>query len=518
MATRILIILRLSLCSVAFWSRQLQTAQNPIVIDPPEDELASIIASHAALESYSRRPDCFRRVAANIRLRCSELEMNEEERVTAAISMTLCELATATHHSLPLECASFTVDSKQDPTVRGRGECVDALSRSAQSWSSYSGYLREVPQLCFAFRRWNDIDAASDIYKTSIMEMTTLARLLLAREQADLEGRHRLNSQLSKLENVVTRLKTIPELADAMVVSAAKQLRHQVTETIDTLKTGLADVQIHNQADNSRTIDQINMGLQLVSRRHADSLNALILSFETSVADDLTAAMSVFRTQSSDALEITNSVHESWHNLSDQFTTVQHGLSQLSDLASDTASTLQDSSQHAKDLQDSQISSARSASHLAATLANMTATTQDSLNRFNASAIQLVQSFTSRNSLTELLRFTEMFLHVEPSTIAYLHHLPIFPVASGILTFLIYVFRSSLSALMSITFILFSSRKYIVKTASEHDSLNHSVAIPHPFPHQTRVYKGPEITSRLRFRQSRIPDRLCNRGLNRPPH
>ncbi|KAK7046755.1 hypothetical protein R3P38DRAFT_2875664 [Favolaschia claudopus] len=510
MATRILIILRLSLCSVAFWSRQLQTAQNPIVIDSPEDELANIIASHAALESYSRRPDCFRRVAANIRLRCSELEMNEEERVTAAISMTLCELATATHHSLPLECASFTVDSMQDITTRSRGECVDALSRSAQSWSSYSGYLREVPQLCFAFRRWNDIDAARDIYKTSIMEMTTLARLLLAREQADLEGRQRLNSQLSALEDVVNRLKTIPELADVMVVSAAKQLRHQVAETIDTLKTGLTDVQIHNQADNSRAIDQMNTGLQLVSRYHADSLDALILSFKTSVADDLMAAMSNFRAQGLNALKITNSAHESWHNLSDQFTAMQHELSQLSDLASDTASTLQDSSQHAKDLQDSQISSARSASHLAATLTNMTATTQDSLNRFNASAIQLIQSFTPRNSLTELLRFTEMFLHVEPSTIAYLHHLPIFPVASGILTFLIYVFRSSLSALMSMTFILFSSRKYIGKT--EHDSLNHSVAIPHPFPHQTRVYKGPEITYRPRFRQSRIPDRLCNRG------
>ncbi|KAF8189975.1 hypothetical protein K438DRAFT_1592842 [Mycena galopus ATCC 62051] len=111
----------------------------------------------AALDNYSRRPDCFRRVAGNIRLRCGELDMNEDERVRAAISMTLCELATATHHSIPLECASFAVDSEP---AQVQGDCVDALSRSAQFWSSYSGYLREVrkyPQLCFAFRRWNDI-------------------------------------------------------------------------------------------------------------------------------------------------------------------------------------------------------------------------------------------------------------------------------------------------------------------------------------------------------------------------
>ncbi|KAJ7232958.1 hypothetical protein B0H12DRAFT_183641 [Mycena haematopus] len=146
MATRVLLFLRLSLCCAAFWTRQTQstnTARNPIGNDLPEDELAGLLTSHAALENYSRRPDCFRRVAGKIRLRCGELEMNEDERVRAAISMTLCELATATHHSLPLECASFTVDS-ESPSAQTQGECVDALSRSAQSWSSYSGYLREV--------------------------------------------------------------------------------------------------------------------------------------------------------------------------------------------------------------------------------------------------------------------------------------------------------------------------------------------------------------------------------------
>ncbi|KAF7326344.1 RING finger protein [Mycena venus] len=103
MATLILLFLRLSLCCAAFsWPRQ-NTAKNPPVNDSPEEELVGLLASHDALENYYRfRPDCFRRVAAKIRLRCGELEMNEDERVRAAISMTLCELATATHHSLPL--------------------------------------------------------------------------------------------------------------------------------------------------------------------------------------------------------------------------------------------------------------------------------------------------------------------------------------------------------------------------------------------------------------------------------
>ncbi|KAK0496250.1 hypothetical protein EDD18DRAFT_1074349, partial [Armillaria luteobubalina] len=100
-----------------------------------------------SLQEYSRRSDCFRRVAGSINVRSSASEMDEDESVSAAISMTLCELATAKHLSPPLECAPFSSEStplyspKNDDT---QGKCVEALSRSAQFWFSYSGYLREV--------------------------------------------------------------------------------------------------------------------------------------------------------------------------------------------------------------------------------------------------------------------------------------------------------------------------------------------------------------------------------------
>jgi hypothetical protein len=52
------------------------------------------------------------------------LNMNFE----AAISMTLCEIATAKHYSLPLECRSFSLDNMQDKEHKSRqaqGECVE---------------------------------------------------------------------------------------------------------------------------------------------------------------------------------------------------------------------------------------------------------------------------------------------------------------------------------------------------------------------------------------------------------
>ncbi|KAL6305991.1 hypothetical protein BKA93DRAFT_730248, partial [Sparassis latifolia] len=149
-----------------------------------------------SLESYTRERDCFRHAAGRIQMRCGQLDMDEGERIKAAISMTLCELATAKHHAPPLECASFAPDADTPDTLSSTeslGCCVDALSRSAQYWSSYSGYLREVPQLCYAFRRWNDIDTARDIYKNATIEKMALLRYLNDREIRLHEG-----SQLSR--------------------------------------------------------------------------------------------------------------------------------------------------------------------------------------------------------------------------------------------------------------------------------------------------------------------------------
>ncbi|KAJ3810903.1 hypothetical protein EV368DRAFT_26180, partial [Lentinula lateritia] len=138
--------------------------------------------------------DCFHKVAGSIRTRCSELDMNEEERVVAAISMTLCELATAKHHTPPMECDMFSArlrasgpregfsDEQEEFEADIRGNCVNALSRSAQFWSSYSGYLREVPQLCFTFQRENDIDNAKDLFRNISLNQEQFLRMAVDRE------------------------------------------------------------------------------------------------------------------------------------------------------------------------------------------------------------------------------------------------------------------------------------------------------------------------------------------------
>lgn len=115
---------------------------------------------------------------------------------TVSIVMTLCELSTAQHYSAPQECTRFHPDNDMENVDNAvAAKCVEwlsddqhsywwqllmkhrALSRSAQHWSSFSGYMREIrsypiffhqnllshiflsyaAQLCTTFQRWHDV-------------------------------------------------------------------------------------------------------------------------------------------------------------------------------------------------------------------------------------------------------------------------------------------------------------------------------------------------------------------------
>lgn len=134
---------------------------------------------------------------SRVKTRCEESHMDEQERIQAAISMTLCELATARHYAPPMECAAFSKGQQSPPSGHVQAACVEytfvssasfrhsaahvslyydrALSRSAQFWSSYSGYLRELRKL--------DVDIAKDVYRNITAEKLALLKFLNAREK-----------------------------------------------------------------------------------------------------------------------------------------------------------------------------------------------------------------------------------------------------------------------------------------------------------------------------------------------
>lgn len=72
---------------------------------------------------------------------CEALSRSDTARVEVAASWAICEIKTAGTGigKLPRECEDWQGGGKT-----GVANCVEALSRSPQHWSSYSQNLREV--------------------------------------------------------------------------------------------------------------------------------------------------------------------------------------------------------------------------------------------------------------------------------------------------------------------------------------------------------------------------------------
>ncbi|KAJ7840165.1 hypothetical protein B0H14DRAFT_3140543 [Mycena olivaceomarginata] len=237
-------------------------------------------------------------------------------------------------------------------------------------WMSISSgwYPAEVPQLCFAFRRWNDIDRARDIYRNATIEITNLVRAITAREKADLTGKKLWDIQLSELANVASRLKIAFNMMDVLISGVTPRFEHELT-------------------------------------RHAHSLDNLAPLLEKFLADNLNDAMSSFQTQSLQTFNLINSAQDMWTNLTLQFSTMRQEMVGLSEGISGT---LKASVGLAQEMREARSSASISASNLSEALTRMTTTTYESLERINASAGMITESLTPGGSLSQLIWYSRV--------------------------------------------------------------------------------------------------------------
>ncbi|KAI0674450.1 hypothetical protein C8Q78DRAFT_1014830 [Trametes maxima] len=241
----------LSWTHAPFWRGHVPREAHVISADGSvSEEVALIVQGSDTLDKYATKPDCFRKASSFIRVTCGELEHREDERVKAALFMTLCEIATAETHSPPMECIPYQL-TRGAPHVHhigsSHGQCVEALSRSAQYWSSYSGYLREVPQLCFAFRRWSDIDTAKDLHRNSTVQSLALLRHLDNREKVFERALNRSNALIEGMHAVLDQLHTssvaingVPDIVSQQLRLTLSEMNHVFRESFMIMQEGLA--------------------------------------------------------------------------------------------------------------------------------------------------------------------------------------------------------------------------------------------------------------------------------------
>ncbi|KAI0070931.1 hypothetical protein K474DRAFT_700972 [Panus rudis PR-1116 ss-1] len=264
----------------------------------PSDAIGELTRNLHQLDEHARRPDCFIQVSGAIRTRCADLEMDEDERVAASVSMTLCELATA-KHSPPLECERFVggLSSSANTASREQKSCVEALSRSAQYWSSYSGYLREVPQLCFAYRRWHDIDTARETYRNATLEKIAFLKFLQHQERDNQKHHEQTGIIFEQIRSLLSTMETAATSLEDVSRRSAERIQTQSSHVLATFRQGMEAMQEVSMSHVRQSLAQLDSQLLSVAEKHSSSLETLLLPVSDSIHNHLELLLAEARRQ-----------------------------------------------------------------------------------------------------------------------------------------------------------------------------------------------------------------------------
>ncbi|CAL1709053.1 unnamed protein product [Somion occarium] len=512
---------------------------------PDEEEIMSILHISEQFRSYQRRPDCFRRVAASIRAQCSELETSEDERIQAAISLTLCELATA-QHSPPMECALFS-PREEAPSFAIReteqSRCVEALSRSAQYWSSYSGYLREVPQLCFAFRRWNDIDTAKEIYHNSTLDHIRFLYQLKTYEEKREKSEDETHVILQEIQQVLSGFGAASAALRRHSEGSAEAFKMQV-EMANSLEHVLLNFQRRGEDSHQRWLAELSSASSVLVDKHVASFAALVPSLQDELLTQVNALFENTHEQHLMVLEVAHEVRRSLSFLGDNIGVVHQSVERLSARTLEVASHLESHAREAQNVYRIQRDAMQTAEHLAGALLELSHQTREEMSTINGTASAVVdglwaQSQSRGNSLSingwtkaALFWMLEIVLRVDSKYFDSLVQLPVFRFVGIIWHIVWYLLQMSFSSAMSMAVLFFSTRLWLSGSSeSGHVSVSQglgkgkcanpvspndlkltSVALC-PDSHNAFV-AFPGSRCHPRSRTSRIPDRLLSASID----
>ncbi|KAG2003398.1 hypothetical protein CC2G_004002 [Coprinopsis cinerea AmutBmut pab1-1] len=347
---------------------------DPLTIQEFTSDVLDTINKDAA--QFSKSPDCFERAGTAIRFQCGRLD--EPQRVAAAIAMTLCEIGTARHYSIPMECGPFTPDmlKVQRPDATIQGACVDALSRSTQLWSSYSGYMREIPQVCAAYHRLREIDIAREIYRNVTREKVALLRLLLSHEQRAENANVEWSKKHQVLEDIVLSfhrsseaLQSLPQeliqfmsnhmntLAvdhkDALFEAIEKVQERQLEHNIE-LQSHLLRSIVQHEKGIDRILNSIDNAIgpqvEMSMGKFLDTWNSIVTKMEASLSPSSSLGGSIEQmTRSTEALSrktalilsALDKTSDTIHTLEHSHVDLSNSVQSLNSLAEQLAETLE---------------------------------------------------------------------------------------------------------------------------------------------------------------------------------
>ncbi|KAI8812956.1 hypothetical protein BJ742DRAFT_515787 [Cladochytrium replicatum] len=223
------------------------------------DDMTDVMMQKASnlLSTYEgRNSGCFKEAAMSLREGCSSLKESnpsDVDKVKYAIRLASCEFQTG-DLQLPAPCSSHLLWNQVKPRDRDERQwfwtkgntkyeanegnkvqsCVRAMAEVPQLWTSYSGHLRDVVQMCFSVRHQIERDLTREIHqKVTKANARSIRSMQLHLEQIK-QWRDSEAVYFTELEARIERMLKNAQAADEVVLSGSQNFLKSFEEIIQS--------------------------------------------------------------------------------------------------------------------------------------------------------------------------------------------------------------------------------------------------------------------------------------------
>ncbi|KAI8327940.1 Tht1-like nuclear fusion protein-domain-containing protein [Choanephora cucurbitarum] len=293
-----------------------------------------IVVDHG-LELYrqlqNQESDCYKKVTTELLEGCHSLNLNSTQHIRYAIRLTLCELSLA-QLKIPIECHSTDAHNLK--------YCVRKLSYSPQTWTSYSGYFRDVVMICFAIRYPLEKEILENLHFNITLNQAKNFEILYQQQKHLIEwqqqeialldqlrgSQSRLIDQLehirvthlksaNQIQSIFESLVLLEDQADLIVSKYDQVITHQVQLASLQLK----ELSLQHQIELDRMANLITSSLEAADRQLWTIVRGMTqvaenvektVRLQTIYFEDWNKIMSSINSQLSEALNYTSSIND----------------------------------------------------------------------------------------------------------------------------------------------------------------------------------------------------------------
>ncbi|TIC10698.1 hypothetical protein E3Q15_02955 [Wallemia mellicola] len=209
-------------------------------------------------------------------LYCNDIYNNQENRISVAIELTICDIKTTKSLTIPLECIG----------EYDKSYCLDAISRSSQLWSSYSGYFRDSLTICQSFK--------PEIIQTEFLnnQLTILDYLTRLQQQLNTQidyHEHLDKKLLIKMDYLLDNLLVIYNNSIFHLTNQMFDSHHSVVKSTDMLFNNLAKIYFDHFNLIDSNLNRTSSSISNISATLADISQYQYNTLEKSLFDYLTS-------------------------------------------------------------------------------------------------------------------------------------------------------------------------------------------------------------------------------------